>query len=40
MVVGGGVSATGDYNMGILSLTVLCTIGGTTMLILGWITKY
>ena len=40
VVVGGVVSTTGDYTMGILSLTVLCVIGGTIMLILGWITKY
>ena len=40
VVVGGVVSATGDYTMGILSLTVLCAVGGTIMLILGWITKY
>jgi sugar phosphate permease len=40
VVVGGVVSATGDYTAGILSLTVLCAVGGTIMLILGWITKY
>ena len=40
VVVGGVVSATGDYTMGILSLTVLCAIGGTIMFILGWIMKY
>jgi sugar phosphate permease len=39
-VVGGVVSATGDYTMGILSLTVLCAVGGTIMLFLGWFTKY
>lgn len=40
VVVGGVVSATGDYTMGILSLTILCAIGGTIMFILGWIIKY
>jgi sugar phosphate permease len=40
VIVGGVVSATGDYTMGILSLTVLCAIGGTIMFILGWFMKY
>lgn len=40
VVVGGVVSATGDYTMGILSLTVLAGIGGIIMLILGWMMKY
>jgi sugar phosphate permease len=40
VLVGGVVSATGDYTMGILSLTVLAALGGITMLILGWLTKY
>lgn len=40
VVVGGVVSATGDYTMGILSLTLLCAVGGTIMFILGLITRY
>ena len=40
VVVGGVVSATGDYTMGILSLTVLCAVGGVIMFVLGWVTKY
>lgn len=40
VVVGSVVSATGDYTMGILSLTVICTTGGIIMLILGRIMKY
>jgi len=40
VVVGGVVSATGDYTAGILSLTVLALIGGSIMLVLGWMTKY
>jgi MFS-type transporter involved in bile tolerance (Atg22 family) len=40
MVVSGVVSATGDYTVGILSLTVLCAIGGSIMFFLGWLFKY
>jgi MFS family permease len=40
VVVGGVVSATGDYTLGILSLTILSFIGGIIMFILGWIIKY
>jgi sugar phosphate permease len=40
VVVGGVVSATGDYTMGILSLTILSFMGGIIMFILGWFIKY
>lgn len=40
VIVGSVVSATGDYTMGILSLTVLAAIGGITMLILGRLLHY
>jgi sugar phosphate permease len=40
VVVGGVVSATGDYTAGILSLTILSVVAGTMMLILGWKLKY
>jgi len=40
VIVGGVVSATGDYTMGILSLTILSFIGGIIMFILGWMIKY
>jgi sugar phosphate permease len=40
VVVGSVVSATGDYTMGILSLSVLSIIGAIIMLILGRLLKY
>ena len=40
VIVGGVVSATGDYTMGILSLTVLSAIAGAIMFLLGWMLKY
>jgi sugar phosphate permease len=40
VIVGGVVSATGNYTAGILSLTVLCAIGGVVLLILGRLIKY
>ncbi len=40
VVVGGVVSATGDYTMGLVSLSALCLVAGTIMLILGRHLKY
>jgi sugar phosphate permease len=40
VIVGGVVSTTGDYTMGILSLTILAAMGGIIMLILGRLLRY
>lgn len=40
VIVGGVVSATGSYTSGLLSLTLLCAVAGTVMLILARLIKY